>query len=140
MVRHFFTRQFIKFLFVGATAAALHWLARYILDIWMSFSLAVALAYGVGMAVAFILNAIYVFPSSDKPRATQARDFILVNLAFFPVVWALSVLIEKTLRSFGLITYADDIAHAMAIPIPMLATFLIYKFFAFKETHKGPTP
>jgi len=139
VLRHFFTSQFLKFLIVGATAAILHWIARFILDLWMSFSLAVALAYGVGMIVAFILNAIYVFPNSDKPRASQARDFIFVNLAFFPVVWAISVFVEKTLRGLGLITYAGDIAHALAIPIPMLATFLIYKFFAFKEIHKGPT-
>lgn len=28
---------------------------------------------------------------------------------------------------------SEELAHAIAIPLPMLATFLIYKFFAFKE-------
>lgn len=138
MIRHFFTQQFLKFLLVGTTAAVLHWLARFILDIWLTFSWAVAIAYGVGMAVAFILNAIYVFPNSDKARTSQARDFIAVNVAFFPVVWLFSVLIEKLLRDMGLDTQAGNIAHGLAIPIPMLATFLIYKFFAFKENNERP--
>ena len=139
MLRHFFTPQFLKFLIVGALAALLHWLARFILDIWMSFSAAVGLAYCVGMAVAFALNALYVFPHSDKPRVSQARDFVITNLAFFPVVWGIAVIIEKMLRGLGFITHAGNLAHALAIPIPMLATFLIYKFFAFKENNKGHT-
>lgn len=94
-----------------------------------------AIAYIIGMAVAFVLNAIYVFPNSDKSRAPQARDFAIVNLAFFPVVWTFSILIEKFLRDLGLHTHSGNLAHGLAIPIPMLATFLIYKFFAFKENH-----
>jgi len=133
VIKHFFTLQFIKFIGVGATAALLHWLARIILSQSMPFSWAVVWAYGVGMFIAFVLNAIFVFPNSDKATLSQMRDFVLVNLAFFPVVWALSLSFKKGLEYLGLTVYSEAIAHGLAISVPMLATFLIYKFFAFKE-------
>lgn len=137
MIRHFVSAQFLRFLAVGGVAAFLHWLARIALSQWLSFSLAVALAYGVGMVVAFMLNRIFVFPLSAKPAHQQLRDFVLVNLAFFPVVWASSVAIEAGLRYLGLVHFTQALAHAMALAIPMLATFIIYKFIAFKDVEHG---
>ncbi len=133
MIEVFFTRQFARFVVVGALAAFLHWLSRVGLSFWLPFSWAVAAAYLVGMTVAFILNSLFVFPDSDKPRGAQIRDFVLINLAFFPVVWFVSVQIEAILQSLGLLRHSKELAHAIAIPIPMLATFLLYKFLAFRQ-------
>lgn len=132
MIGHFLTRQFVLFLMVGGLAAFLHWLARIALSHWFTFPVAVVLAYAVGMGVAFSLNALLVFPGSDKPRHLQARDFVLVNLAFLPVVWGASVLMEKPVTSWGL-PYPQAVAHGVAVLLPTLLTFLIYKFFAFKD-------
>lgn len=131
MIQHFFSTQFLRFLLVGATAALLHWLARYWLSCWVSFPLAVALAYVVGIAVAFELNRRWVFPTSPRPLARQARDFILVNLAFFPVVWVAAVALRGVLSPLLPVDLVEGIAHALAIALPMLITFLIYKFIAF---------
>lgn len=131
MIAHFFSTQFLRFLLVGTAAAMLHWLARYGLSAWMSFPLAVALAYIVGIAVAFELNRRLVFPASNRPMAKQARDFIFVNLAFFPVVWGAALWFKKLLQQFGVNYFADGIAHGLAISLPVLMTFLIYKFITF---------
>ena len=136
MIKHFFTNQFLRFLAVGGIAAFLHWLSRIILSTWMSFSGAVIVAYAVGMSVAFILNSFFVFPNSDKPKYKQARDFVVVNLAFLPVVWGASMIFDHGLRTIGVI-YSHALAHGMALAIPMFATFLIYKFFTFKKTVYG---
>jgi len=133
VIKHFLTKQFLGFLAVGGLAAFLHWLSRIFLNRWMSFSGAVIVAYAVGMGVAFILNSFFVFPKSDKSKYKQARDFVIVNLAFLPVVWFASMELEKGLRSIGVL-YSQAFAHAIALAIPMFATFLIYKFFAFKDT------
>lgn len=132
MIKHFFTKQFLGFLAVGGLAAFLHWLSRIILSAWMSFSDAVIVAYAIGMSVAFILNSFFVFPKSDKPKYKQARDFVIVNLAFLPVVWGSSMAFEHGLRSIG-VAYSQALAHGIAVAMPMFATFLIYKFFAFKD-------
>ena len=75
-------------------------------------------------------------PGSDKPRHLQARDFVLVNLAFLPVVWGASVLIEKPIADAGA-PFPQAIAHGIAVLLPTLLTFLIYKFFAFKDRTHG---
>lgn len=89
------------------------------------------------MTIAFLLNSFFVFPQTGKPRRAQARDFILVNLAFFPVVWLGSLQINGWLTDFGMHNHNEELAHAIAIPLPMVATFLIYKFYAFGEKAHG---
>jgi putative flippase GtrA len=131
VIRHFLSAQFLRFLFVGATAALMNWLARYWLSNWLTFPVAVAFAYIIGIAVAFELNRRFVFPTSNRPLVRQARDFILVNAAFFPVVWLAALLFKNLLQHFGVSVFVEGIAHGLAIALPMLMTFLIYKFIAF---------
>ena len=134
MLKNFVSLQFFKFIGVGATAALLHWLARILLSHWLNFSASVALAYGVGILVAYILNAAFVFPNSSRPKSLQIRDFTLVNLGFFPVVWGLSLVFKSALFKIEWSFFPEAFAHGAAISVPMFATFLIYKFFTFNDT------
>jgi putative flippase GtrA len=131
MIRHFFTTQFLLFVFVGITAAFMNWAARFVFNMWMSFPVAVLLAYGIGMASAFELNRRFVFPASPRPLHKQARVFVLTNLAFLPVVWGASIYLKSLLSEFGVMRYSEGIAHGLALTIPVLITFLVYKFIAF---------
>lgn len=135
MIKHFFTLQFLGFLAVGATAAFLNWLARIILSIWLSFEYAVAISYCIGIFVAFLLNSYFVFKRSDKPKNRQLIEFILINLCFFPIVWFLSIFLNNYLIIYGVVSHSNEISHGIAICFPTLITFLIYKFFAFRETN-----
>lgn len=137
MLQHFASTQFLRFLGVGGTAALLHWASRIVLSQWLPFAWAVAAAYAVGMLVAFLLNRRYVFPRSARPAHLQLRDFVVVNLAFFPVVWGATLLLERLLLAAGMTTYPQAVAHAAAIAIPVLATFLLYKLHAFKDADDG---
>lgn len=132
MIRHFFTLQFVWFLGVGGLAALLHWTSRVILSLWMPFPVAVFIAYGFGMTFAFILNRIFIFPNSNRLIRKQVRDFVLTNIAFLPVVWLASIQMNYWLLSMGMTKFTEEISHAFAIALPMMATFLIYKFFTFK--------
>lgn len=137
MLKVFLSRQFVAYLLVGASAALLHWLARIAINQFLSYSTAVVLAYGVGMTVAFILNRSFVFPLSDKPIQKQIRDFMLINISFFPVVWGVSLALNSWFRGLGMVLYTQGLAHAIAISLPVLATFLLYKFVAFRERYHG---
>ena len=132
MIKYFFTKQFLGFVAVGGLAALINWLTRIVLSLWIPFSISVIIAYAVGMTVAFTLNSIFIFSKSEKRKGKQARDFIAVNLAFLPVVWITSITLEKWFQSIGII-YPQSLSHGIAVAIPALATFLIYKFFAFKD-------
>lgn len=133
MIKYFFTRQFLLFLCVGGLAAFLNWLSRILLSQWLSFSWAVTVGYGVGILVAFLANSFFVFPKSTKSIQQQASDFIITNICFFPVVWVSAIGLNLILQYNGVIRYTEAIAHAIAIGIPMFATFLIYKLIAFKD-------
>lgn len=137
MLAHFLSRQFLAFLLAGGLAAFVHWLVRILFSQFMAFSGAVALAYGIGMATAFLLNSKLVFPRSDKPVEKQARGFILINLLFFPVVWVVALLLNRALIDLGVPAYTEELAHAFAISLPVLMTFLLYKFYAFRENWHG---
>jgi len=132
MLKYFFSIQFIAFFVVGVTSAGLNWSSRYVMASWIPFSLAVPLAYCVGMATAFALNKIFVFPKSDIPVEVQVRRFVIINLSFLPVVWAGSLIFSTALKAMGIKEYSDEIGHAASLALPMLATFLLYKFVAFK--------
>ncbi len=130
--RHFFTAEFFRFLIVGGSAAVIHWLSRYYLSIHFPFSTAVLMAYGVGIATAFVLNRAFVFPLANKPLKVQAGYFIAVNLAFLPVVWAASIgLSEWILPALGVHHYHEGVAHGIAITLPVFGAFLLHKFKTF---------
>ncbi|MCY1437121.1 hypothetical protein D9M71_532700 [compost metagenome] len=101
----------------------------------MNYAWAVSAAYAVGLLCAFLLNRRFIFPTSTKPVAAQAKEFILVNLAFFPVVWGTALGIRHLLMQAGFSSIADGLAHALSLAIPSLATFLIYKFSTFGGSH-----
>jgi putative flippase GtrA len=133
VIKHFFTRQFLGFLGVGASAAFINWSSRILFSLWMPFYIAIAFAYAIGMTVAFTLNSFFVFPNSARSRHQQASHFVFINLAFFPVVWIASILFNKALRWAGMVHGSEALSHGAALALPMAATFLFYKFIAFKE-------
>lgn len=132
-MRRFLSPQFLSFLMVGTTAASVNWLSRLAMAQWMSFTIAVPAAYAIGMIVAFVLNRIFVFPNADEPTEIQIRRFIIINLSFIPLVWGGALALVELLGSFGLKIYVEELAHALALALPVLGTFLLYKYFAFKE-------
>jgi len=130
---HLLTPQFLRFLGVGATAAATQWVARIFLSEAFSFSTAVLIAYGIGMATAFALNRLFVFQDAAKPVEQQVAWFVIVNLAFLPVVWAVSiVLADDVLPLLGVSLYRESVAHAIAIAVPTFGSFLLHKFLTFR--------
>lgn len=129
---HLLTPQFLRFLGVGATAAATQWLARIFLSQHFGFSAAVIIAYGVGMATAFALNRVFVFPGAGKPVEQQVTYFVIVNLASFPVVWAISLFLAGTvLPALGVVSYREGIAHGIAIAVPTFTSYFAHKFLTF---------
>ncbi|KAE9643774.1 GtrA family protein [Pseudomonas sp. PB106] len=133
MIRYLFTRQFLEFAAAGGFAAFLNWLSRIMFSFWMPFSWAIVFAYMVGMATAFTLNRVFIFKNSEKTAMQQARGFIFMNLLSFPIVWFSAIYINSGLLSLGLRSYTEAFAHAIAVTLPTITTFLFYKIFAFRD-------
>jgi putative flippase GtrA len=121
------------FLTAGGSAALLQWSSRLLLSLWLEFSAAILAAYAISMPFAFCSNSLFVFRHAARPRQKQARDFMMINIAFFPLVCGASIGLDHALRNIGMRHATEAVAHASAIGLPMMVTFLLYKFFVFKE-------
>ena len=132
--RQFFTRQFLCFAGIGIVAAALNWGSGRLFALVTSFSFSIELAYGVGVASAFVMNRLWVFPGSPRPMVQQIVWFMGVNLLFFPIVWGVSVALGNyVLPWLGMRDLAEPLGHAAALAFPMILTFLIHKFLTFAK-------
>ncbi len=134
MIRHFLTKEFLRFLAVGSSAAIINWITRITISTWVPFSIAIILSYFLGMCYAFILNKIFVFPGSNRETKKQIRDFLITNAISLPIVWSLSLTLKSLLENeLGFYIYSEEIAHLLALSAPMLMSFSIYKFIAFSH-------
>lgn len=126
-------RQFILFVAVGSLAAGLNFFTRLALSAVVGFPLAVTLAFLVGLSAAFVLNRWLVFPHSHRPIPQQITGFLVTNLAFLPPVLLSAMLLSNWLTGLGLTRYAEEVAHLIAIALPTVFSYLIYKFRVFGE-------
>ncbi len=132
MIKHFLTKQFLRFFLVGITSAFINYLSRIVINYWTSFVLAIILSYLIGMITAFLLNKIFVFPYSKQNLTLQIRNFCIVNTLNLFFVIAMSLLLRKAFALIGMNFYPADLAHLIALGFLTFSSFLIYKFFAFK--------
>lgn len=126
--------QFARFLALGGCAAAVNWLSRFPLERIMTFPAAVAVAYMIGMVVAFTLFRRYVFPVSPQPLDRQVKFFVLVNLAGIVQVWGVSMgLVYYLFPAIGFIgPLAEPLGHGIAIGVPTVSSYFGHRFLTFK--------
>ncbi|WIY53945.1 GtrA family protein [Devosia sp. YIM 151766] len=130
--------QLVRFLLLGGLAAAVNWLARIPLSVFLPFDMAVALAYLIGMSAGFTLYRKYVFPGASRPLIEQVLVFLGVNLAGAAVVLGLSRLFLDMPFGIGLPPLLrESVAHGFAIGIGAVVNFLGHKLLTFRPAGSG---
>lgn len=133
LLKPLLSAQFGLFIVAGALAALVHWGSRIVLNQFMGFRIALVLAYGIGIATAFILNKLFVFPSSAHALRSEIQYFVFFNIAAFPLVWGASVVLaEYAMPSVGFTWHPREVAHAFAIGLPLVLNFYLHKFVTFR--------
>lgn len=133
LVGLFLTWQFVWFLVVGLSAAIIHWTARYLLTPVIGYEFALVAAYAIGIAVAYILNAKFVFADALNERRQQVVYFVGFNLLMAPFVVGIAYgLSEHLFPQIGWTYNPRGIAHAIGVASPIFVNFLLHKFFTFK--------
>lgn len=133
MIRQFKSKQFIIFLIAGGIAASVNFFSRIIYSNWVDFSTAIVLAYITGMVTAFILAKAFVFKASKKALHHSAIYFVLVNLVAVAQTWLISMgLYYYLLPMVGVVSFSQDIAHAVGVVVPVFTSYLGHKHFSFK--------
>ncbi len=124
--------QFLRFLTTGGVAAIVNILSRYELNKIMSFEVAVALAYLVGMITAYVLARRFVFQASGRSVASELKRFTIVNVFSLAFVWSISIGLAKYLfPAIRFVWHADDIAHFIGVAAPAVVSYFGHRAYTF---------
>jgi putative flippase GtrA len=125
--------QLLRFALVGGAAAVVNIASRVVLSKFVSFELAVVVAYVFGMTFAFVMNRKLVFQVSNRPIWNECFRFFLVNVVALVQVWLVSIgLFNWILPAIGWTFYVELTAHAIAVCSPILTSYYAHKFFTFR--------
>lgn len=132
------SERFLRFLLVGGFAAAVNFGSRIVFDLAMPYVLAIVLAYGVGMATAFVLNRRFVFVGAGGAVGRQAGWFVLVNLAAVAQTVLVSLLLARwLLPAVGWSWRPETVAHAFGVAVPVVTSYFGHKWLSFAP-RSGP--
>jgi putative flippase GtrA len=126
-------RQFVYFIAAGGIAAAVNFLSRIAINTWMPYSIAIVLAYLLGMLTAFVLNRAFVFREATNPIHHQAIWFTIINL--FAVLQTLGVSLLLAREIFPLLGFGwhrELVAHAIGVATPIITSYIGHKHLSFK--------
>jgi putative flippase GtrA len=133
VIQQFLSKQFILFLVTGGTAALVNFGTRIIYNHWVSFSVAIVLAYLTGMMIAFFLARRLVFKQSQQSLARSAFFFCAVNVLAVFQTWLISMgLAFYVLPYWGFTRFVSEIAHAVGVVVPVFTSYLGHKYFSFR--------
>ncbi len=125
--------QFALFLVTGGIAAAVNILTRILLEFFVGYEIAVALAYLVGMITAFVLARMIVFKPAGGGAHGQFLRFALVNGVAFAQVWLVSVGLDRIVfPAVGFAWRAETVAHVIGVLSPVVVSYLLHKHFSFR--------
>lgn len=126
--------QFLRFLSTGGLAAVLNLLSRRELNKFMSFEIAVVLAYLLGMITAYVLARRFVFQATGRSVVSELKRFAIVNVFSLVLVWSISVgLANHLFPAIGLIWHADDIAHFIGVAAPAVVSYFGHRAYTFSS-------
>lgn len=133
LIDTFRSPRFIRFVLAGGLAAIVNFTSRIGFSQFVSFRVAVILAYLVGMTTAFILSRKYVFEEGSQPVVKQFYYFSLVNLFAAVQVWLISVgLAEYLFIWLDYHLFREELAHLIGIAVPVFSSYLGHKHLSFR--------
>jgi len=127
-------RQIAMFIVAGGLAACVNFFSRMLLSRWLDYSVAIVVAYLLGMITAFALNRLLVFKQVSHSMRHQVFWFSVVNLAAVTQTLLISLFLAKwLLPSIGFTWHAQSVAHAVGVLVPVATSFVGHKYLSFKE-------
>lgn len=134
------SRRFALFVISGGIAAGVNFGSRIMLSQWMAFLPAIVVAYGLGMATAFVLNRVIVFDAGEGRLGRQIAWFLAVNAAAVLQTVAVSFLLARVvLPALGVGLHVETIAHAVGVAVPVVTSYFGHKHFSFARKDRVGT-
>lgn len=134
-------RKFITFLVTGGVAAVCNLVARALLSKVTSYGVSVAIAYVVGMIVAYVLAKLFVFESGGRRWQAELSRFAVVNAVSFAQVWLVSVGLERyVLPRLHWVWHPELCAHMVGVASPVVVSYFAHKHFTFSAAEAEIDP
>ena len=125
--------RFVRFLVTGGLSAGVNVASRILFGRFVSYEIAVVLAYLVGMTTAFILARLFVFDGHSGDARGQYMRFALVNVLAFAQVWLVSVGLDLyVFPAIGWTWQAATLAHMIGVVSPVAASYFGHRKFSFR--------
>lgn len=123
---------FLRFVLSGGIAAAVNILSRIALSQLMSYSVAIVIAYLIGMTTAYMLMKRFVFEASGKTIAQEYIRFGMVNIVALVQVWLVSILLARwVFPGMGFQWHTETVAHMIGVMSPVVTSYAAHKYFTF---------
>lgn len=130
--------QFLRFALCGGVAAAANILARIAFSQVLDYSVAIVLAYLVGMATAYLSMKALVFERSGRAAHAESVRFVLINLVALVQVWIVTlVLAYWLLPALGDAWHVETTAHVIGVLSPIVTSYVGHKYFTFRQVAAG---
>lgn len=127
------SRQAIGFLAVGLLAGIVNVLVRIVLNRFISYEAAVALAFPIALTLAFVLNRNHIFDASGGDVSSQYIKFAIINVLSLAQVWVISVVLANyVFPATGFSWHSEIVAHAVGVFSPAVTNFFAYRYFVFR--------
>lgn len=116
--------KFVKFIGVGGINTILSYAAYIFLALFLNYQLSYALAYLLGIAFSFVLNARYVFETEQTMK----------KFALFPFVYVVQYLAGALMMNFSIERLGIDI---FAAPLIVAVALIPLSYFLSKKILVG---
>ena len=123
----------VRFLLASGAAAVLNFCARIAFSVFVPYTVAIVLAFALGMAAAFVLNRQFVFRGSTNRLHQQALWFVAVNMLALLQTLLVSLLLARVvLPKLGVTWHSEEIAHAAGIAVPIFTSYIGHQRLTFR--------
>lgn len=107
-------------------------MTRFFLSLYLSFTVAVPVAYIFGMLTAYALMRRFVFRASERPLGSKLIRFSVVNAVGLVQVLALSLwLAFSVLPNLGIRSHTNDVAHFLALSTLAITSYFGHRYWTF---------
>jgi len=128
----------LLFLMAGGIAAGVNFFSRIALSHWLSYAVAIVIAYGLGMITAFVINRLFVFTTATNRLHHQIFWFVLVNIAAVLQTLVISLLfVDVVFPRIGLQWHPETIAHAIGVAVPVITSYFGHKRLSFRSVDRA---
>jgi putative flippase GtrA len=130
--------QIRRYLLAGGLAAGFNFMTRHVLGLFMSFEIAVLIAYVAAVFLGYALNRFYVFGPSGRSISDEFTRYLVATFASLAAIYIISVVLYRVLfPQIGFVWHADDVAHFLSLIVSAFLSYWLMRQLPFSAPQRS---